>query len=77
MDTRITLRAARVNAGLRLIDAAERVNINKDSLSKFERDSSDIPRSTMVALCDLYKYPGDNIFFGIESDYFRIRENSM
>ena len=77
MDTRITLRAARVNAGFRLTDAAKLVNINKDSLTKLERDSSDIPRSTMVALCDLYKYPGDNIFFGIESDYFRIRGESM
>lgn len=77
MDTRITLRAARVNAGYRLVDAASEVGINKDTLTKLERDSSDISRSVMLALTNLYKYPADQIFFGIESDFFRIKEKAV
>ena len=36
---KITLRAARVNAGLKLTEAADLFGINKDTLAKYERDS--------------------------------------
>lgn len=68
---KITLRAARVNAGFNLIDAAHRFDINKDTLSKYERDSTNIPRSFFVKIEEVYKIPVDNIFFGVESEFFR------
>ncbi|WP_308217856.1 helix-turn-helix transcriptional regulator, partial [Bacillus cereus group sp. BfR-BA-01393] len=41
---KITLRAARVNAGYKLVEAAKEFGVNKDTLSKYEKDSSNIPR---------------------------------
>lgn len=76
MPLKITLRAARVNAGLRLIEAAGRFGINKDTLSKYEKDSTNIPRSIFIKIEEVYKVPVDNIFFGNESDFFRKLKNS-
>lgn len=71
MTLRITLRAARVNAGLKLTEAAELFGINKDTLSKYEKDSSNVPRSFFVNIEKHYKIPVENIFFGPQSDFFR------
>lgn len=68
---KITLRAARVNAGLKLVEAAGRFDINKDTLSKYERDSTNIPRSIFIGIEKVYGLPVDFIFFGIESEFFR------
>lgn len=68
---KITLKAARVNAGLKLVDAAGKFGINKDTLSKYERDSTNIPRSILVKIEEVYGWPIDNIFFGPQSDFFR------
>jgi transcriptional regulator with XRE-family HTH domain len=68
---KITLRAARVNAGLKLIEAAEMFGINKDTLSKYEKDSTNVPRSFFVKIEEYYKIPVENIFFGPQSEFFR------
>ncbi|MGH0944430.1 helix-turn-helix domain-containing protein [Bacillus mycoides] len=68
---KITLRAARVNAGYKLIEAAKEFGINKDTLSKYERDSSNIPRGFFIKIEDIYKIPVENIFFGNQSEFFR------
>lgn len=74
---KITLRAARVNSGFTLLEAAESLGINKDTLSKYQKDSTDIPRSLILKIQKLYFVNADNIFFGIESDFFRtIREEN-
>lgn len=72
---KITLRAARVNAGLKLVDAAKELGINKDTLSKYEKDSTNIPRSIFIKIEQIYKIPVDNIFFGVESEFFRMRRS--
>ena len=71
---KVTLRAARVNVGLTLIDAAERLDINKDTLSKYQKDSTDIPRSLVIGIEELYCVEANNIFFGVESEFFRMSE---
>ena len=68
---KITLRAARVNAGLKLVEAAELFGISKDTLSKYEKDSTDVPRSFFIKIEQLYKIPVENIFFGPQSEFFR------
>lgn len=67
----ITLRAARVNAGLTLVEAAKLFGISKDTLSKYERDSSNVPRKFFIKIEEIYGVPVDNIFFGRESEFFR------
>lgn len=68
---KVTLRAARVNTGLSLIEASKIFGINKDTLAKYEKDSSNIPRSIFIQIEDIYKIPVDNIFFGPQSEFFR------
>ncbi|QQZ07318.1 helix-turn-helix transcriptional regulator [Heyndrickxia oleronia] len=60
---KITLRAARVNAGLKLTEAAKLFGINKDTLSKYEKDSSNVPRSFFINIEKFYKIPVENIFW--------------
>jgi transcriptional regulator with XRE-family HTH domain len=68
---KITLRAARVNAGLTLNQAATWFGINKDTLSKYERDSTNVPRSFFAKIEKIYNIPVENIFFGPQSEFFR------
>jgi DNA-binding XRE family transcriptional regulator len=68
---KITLRAARVNSGLTLTDAAPLFGINKDTLAKYEKDSTNVPRTFFVKIEEIYKIPVENIFFGAESEFFR------
>lgn len=68
---RITLKAARVNAGYTLIEASQLFGINKDTLSKYEQDSTNVPRSFFVKIEEIYKIPVEYIFFGKQSDFFR------
>jgi transcriptional regulator with XRE-family HTH domain len=65
----ITLRAARVNRGLTLVDVSRKTGKSVDTISRYEKDSSDIPRSLLVTLLDLYGIGADNIYFGRESDF--------
>lgn len=59
----ITLRAARVNAGLRQIDAAEAINISKATLISWEAGKTSPKAWQMQQLCELYGIPIDHIFF--------------
>lgn len=68
---KLTLRAARVNSGLRLVDAAKLFGVNKDTLSKYEKDSTDVPRSFFIKIEEIYRVPVENIFFGKQSEFFR------
>ncbi|WP_354314245.1 helix-turn-helix domain-containing protein [Sporosarcina psychrophila] len=69
----MTLRAARVNAGMTLVASSKQLCVNKDTLSKYERDSSNIPRSLLVKIENLYNVNTNDIFFGNESEFFRIK----
>ncbi|MCQ9210618.1 helix-turn-helix domain-containing protein [Granulicatella seriolae] len=60
----ITLRAARVNRDMTLLEASKYLKINKDTLTKYERDSSDIPYSLSKRMQELYEVPAENLFFG-------------
>ena len=73
----ISLRAARVNAGLTLKEASECVSIHHETLSKYEKDSSDIPMSLLNKLSVLYQIPKDNIFLGKRYDLIRIIKNKQ
>ncbi|TDM35228.1 helix-turn-helix domain-containing protein [Macrococcoides canis] len=67
----ITMRAARVNAGLSQFEAAKQLGINKDTLWRYEKDNSNLSRNVIEKIENLYKIPSNNIFFGLESEYIR------
>lgn len=73
----VSLRAARVNAGLTLKEASDFVSIHHETLSKYEKDSSDIPMSLLNKLSILYQMPTDNIFLGNRYDLIRTIRNKQ
>lgn len=56
---KITIRAARVNAGLTQEEAARRLGINADTLARYEKDSSKLTLEMLKKLAELYKFPAD------------------
>lgn len=59
---KITLAAARVNAGMTQDKAAEALNISKETLSNYERGKS-VPNWDMVRKIEsVYDFPSDFIF---------------
>ena len=64
MSFRITLKAARVNAGFRIIDAAKLIGIGKDTLIKWEKNSGLVTPIMQEKISTIYKIPIKYIFFG-------------
>lgn len=60
----ITLKAARVNADLTVVEAAERLGISPTTLIKWEKNSGDLTPNQQRLIGNAYDFPTDNIFFG-------------
>ena len=65
MPVKISLRAARVNAGLTLLDAAEKLGVGKDRLIKWENNPGLVNAIYQAKIQEVYGLPIDCIFFGI------------
>lgn len=66
---KITLRAARVNLGLTLKDAAEQFGIHHETLAKYEQDSGNVPRSFFIQIESVYGIPEEFIYFGKQNEF--------
>lgn len=66
---KITLEAARVNAGYTLKEAAELIGVSVATLHKWEQDSSNIKISQSKKLEEVYGYPREYIFFGNKIEF--------
>jgi len=53
----ITLKAARVNAGMTLEEAGKAIGRNKNTLSSWEAGATQITKNDFVALCKIYNLP--------------------
>jgi hypothetical protein len=73
----VTLEAARVNCGYNLIEAAELFGIHRDTLWRYEQDSTRVPRTFMLKAQSVYGLPQKVIFFGMKSEFFRIKRIVM
>ena len=60
---KITLKAARVNAGLTVVNAARKIGIGKDRLLKWERNPELVPPIFQSAISTAYNIPIDCINF--------------
>lgn len=61
---RISLKAARVNANLTIIEASKKIGIGKDTLLKWERMPDRVDTRCQKQISKAYNFPIDNIFFG-------------
>lgn len=80
MDAKInfSLEACRKNAGFTLREAAKRLGISYQTLSKYENDSSNVSMSLLKDMVILYQVPLDYIFLGNKYDLIRrIQKNKV
>ena len=61
---KITLEAARANAGYTLKEAAGLIGVSVATLHKWEKDSSSVKISQVNKIEEVYKFPSEYIFFG-------------
>lgn len=64
---KISLAAARVNAGLLQEVAAVKLGITPETLRSWENGKTVPGYDKVMAICELYQYPADFIFFGKRS----------
>lgn len=64
---KISLAAARVNAGFDQTLAALRLNVNVATLRSWEKGKTVPGYDKVQEICTLYQYPADYIFFGKRS----------
>lgn len=64
MDYKISLSAARVNAGLNLAEASKTLGISTKTLSRWEKGESSPRVEQLRKLCALYAVPIDCLRFG-------------
>ncbi len=60
---KITLKAARVNAGLYQDEAAKKLDITRATLSNYENEKTAIPAKTFMKMLKLYRVKEGEIFF--------------
>lgn len=63
MALKITLEAARVNAGLSQKEAAKRLTVSNKTLCNWEKGKTFPDANRIAALCKLYGISYDNIIF--------------
>lgn len=56
---KISIKAARVNAGLTQSEAARRLGINPDTLASYERKSNKLTLEMLKKMSELYRIPAD------------------
>ena len=62
MSFQVTLRAARVNRGMKQADAARSIGVSSRTICNWEIGKRFPPADKLLNLCDLYGVPMDNIF---------------
>lgn len=63
IETKISLKAARVNANLTQEAAASFIDVKKETISRWEKGKGEPKISQAIALCSLYGVPLDNVIF--------------
>lgn len=58
-----------MNLGLTRKEAAKFFDIHHETLTKYEYDSTNVPRSFFTKLENVYGIPVENIYFGNEENY--------
>ena len=61
-ELKVSLEAARVNAGLTISQVSEELHISRNTIINWEKGRTKIPFTSLVSLCELYDFPIDYIF---------------
>lgn len=63
MGLKITLAAARVNAGFTQKQAAANLNVTRETVGKWENGKASPTADKIDAICNLYRIAYDNLIF--------------
>jgi transcriptional regulator with XRE-family HTH domain len=74
---KITLKAARVNVGKTLKEAAAEFGFHYETLSNYEADSTNVPRTFLIKIEAVYGIPTEYIYFGKYCDYIAELKDNM
>jgi len=73
---KFTLASLRVRKGLTQEEAASRLGMGRDALRGYEKDSSKLDYETIIKVEKIYNIPQDYIFFGSNTAFSDILENT-
>jgi transcriptional regulator with XRE-family HTH domain len=74
---KITLKACRVNVGMTLKQASQHFGIHYETLSNYENDSTNVPRTFLIKIESVYGIPVENIFFGKQEDFIATMQENL
>ena len=63
-NLKITIKSARVNSGLTQDEASDALGIDKSTLVRWVKDSTNIPAEKIRRIIDLYGVSFEHLFFG-------------
>ena len=72
----LTLKACRINCGMTLEEASQHFNIHRHTLSQYENDSTNVPRTFFIRLESIYGIPTENIYFGKQKEFMEIMKKN-
>lgn len=75
MPVKISIRAARVNAGYSQKEAADRLGVSNKTLGNWENGITFPPADKIVAICELYGVSYDNLNF-LPSDSLKAKKRN-
>ena len=75
MPVKITIRAARVNAGYSQKEAADRLGVSNKTIGNWENGVTFPPADKIVAICELYGVSYDNLNF-LPSDSLKAKKRN-
>ena len=63
MSIKISMAAARINAGLTQKEAAKKIGVSCETIKNWEKGKTSPKIKQMPVICDVYSIPVDNINF--------------
>lgn len=78
LKIKITMEAARRNVGYSQNDAAKLMGVHPQTISAWEKDSTNLSITEVNKIASIYKLPIDMIFFGNKNEFIRkLREKHL
>lgn len=75
IDFKLTLEAARKNAGYTQEEAAKAIGVHYQTIAAWEKDGSALSVRESNELAKLYHVPADILFFGNKNEFIRNLRN--
>lgn len=70
-NIKLTLQAARVNAGYKQTEAAKKLGIPQTTLSSWEKNSTKLSYLDAINIGKVYGVSPDLLFFGVKNEFIR------